>query len=263
VSQAQPITGLTADRIAPHVFLCGDPERVPRISAGWKGAREAANTREYRIVTGEQGGVRLCAASTGIGAPSTAVILEELIKLGAHTFIRVGNSGGLAPDLALGDLVITTGAVRDDGTTRAYVIPEFPAVADHAIVGALLAAARRRGAPHRAGITWSLDAFYVRNAVLTPGGGMASMSVGGYWAHAHRQRIEDMRAARVVNMEMECGALLTLAGLFGVRAGCICVVSDRTPWEGPAGIDLDRNMSQCIDVATDAMLTLARGGVPS
>jgi uridine phosphorylase len=259
VSQAQPITGLTADRIAPHVFVCGDPERVSKIAAGWKGAREVCRVREYRVVTGELDGVPLCAASTGIGAPSTAVILEELIKLGAHTFLRVGNSGGLAPDLALGDLVITTGAVRDDGTTKSYVIPEFPAVADHAIVGALLAAARQRGARHRAGITWSLDAFYVRNAVLTPDGEMASMSVGGYWAHAHRQRIEDMRAARVANMEMESGALLTLAGLFGVRAGCICVVSDRTPWPGPAEIDLNRNMAQCIEVATDAMLAVARG----
>jgi uridine phosphorylase len=258
VSQAQPITGLTADRIAPHVFLCGDPERVPRIAARWQNAREVCRVREYRVVTGELDGVRLCAASTGIGAPSTAVILEELIKLGAHTFVRVGNSGGLAPDLQLGDLVITTGAVRDDGTTKSYVIPEFPAVADHAIVGALLAAARQRGARHRAGITWSLDAFYVRNAVLAPGGEMASMSVGGYWAHAHRQRIEDMRAARVANMEMESGALLTLAGLFGVRAGCICVVSDRTPWPGPAEIDLNRNMAQCIEVATDAMLAVAR-----
>jgi uridine phosphorylase len=258
VSNAQPITGLTPDRIAPHVFVCGDPERVGRISAGWRGAREVCRVREYRVVVGELDGVPLCAASTGIGAPSTAVIVEELIKLGAHTFVRVGNSGGLAPDLQLGDLVITTGAVRDDGTTKTYVAPEYPAVADHAIVGALLAAAERRGARHRAGLTWSLDAFYVRNAVLTAEGGMASMSVGGYWASAHRQKIEDLRAARVVNMEMESGALLTLAGLFGVRAGCICVVSDRTPWPGPSAIDLNRNMGQCIEVATEAMLAVAR-----
>ena len=258
MSQAQPITGLTPDRIAPHVFVCGDPERVAKLSAGWQNARETCRVREYRVVTGELDGVRLCAASTGIGAPSTAVIVEELIKLGAHTFIRVGNSGGLAPDLELGDLAITTGAVRDDGTSKAYVVPEFPAVADHAIVGALLAAAQRRGARHRAGVTWSLDAFYIRNATLAPGGGMRSMSVGGYWAHEHRQRIEDMRAARVLNMEMESGVLLTLATLFGVRAGCICVVSDRTPWPGPAEIDLNRNMAQCIAVATEAMLAVAR-----
>ena len=187
------------------------------------------------------------------------MLLEELVKLGAHTFLRIGNSGGLAPSLGLGDLVVTTGAVRDDGTSRSYVVPEYPAVADHELVGALLAAGRERGARCRAGITWSLDAFYVRNAVATPDGGMASMSAGSYWTRTHAERITDMRAARVLNCEMEAGTLLTLASLFGVRAGAICVVSDRTPWPGPAEIDLDRNMAQCIEIATAAMLTRRLG----
>ena len=254
MSDAQPITGLRPGQVAERVFLCGDPARVPRIAGGWSDAREVCQVREYRVVTGALNGVRLTAASTGIGGPSTAVLLEELVKLGAHTFLRVGNSGGLDPTLALGELVVTTGAVRDDGTSRSYVVPEYPAVADHALVGALLAAARERGAACRAGITWSLDAFYARNAVVTPDGGLRSMMVGGYWTRGHADRIDDMRAARVLNCEMEAGTLLTLAGLFGVRAGAICVVSDRTPWPGPAEIDLDRNMGQCIEVATAAML---------
>ncbi len=258
MSDAQPITGLRREAIADHVFLCGDPARVARISSGWSGAREVCSVREYRVVTGELGGVRLTAASTGIGAPSTAVLLEELVKLGAHTFVRVGNSGGLATDLALGDLVITTGAVRDDGTSRSYVAPEYPAVAHHEIVGALVAAARARGVRVRTGITWSLDGFYIRNAALQADGTLASMSAGGYWTRAHADKIVDLRAARVVNCEMEAGVLLTLAGLFGVRAGAICVVSDHTPWQGPNAIDLDRNMGEAIAVATDAMLALAR-----
>jgi uridine phosphorylase len=258
VSEAQPITGLVADRVAPHVFLCGDPARVARISAGWDEAREDAADREYRVVTGLCEGVRLSAASTGIGAPSTAILLEELVKLGAHTFLRVGNSGGLAPDLEVGDLVVTTGAVRDDGTSRSYVIPEYPAVADHRIVAALLAAAEARRVRCRAGITWSLDAFYARNAVLTETGEMAPMSVDGYLRREHEALIEDLRAARVLNCEMEAGVLLTLAGLFGVRAGAICVVSDRTPWPGPSEIDLDRNMDQCIEIAIAAMLAVAQ-----
>ena len=257
MSDAQPITGLRPGSIAPLVFLCGDPARVPRIAAGWSGVTEACRVREYLVLTGSLGGVRLSAASTGIGGPSTAVLLEELVKLGAHTFLRVGNSGGLEPSLALGDLVVTTGAVRDDGTSRSYVAPEYPAVASHEIVAALLGAARERGVRCRAGVTWSLDAFYVRNAVLTPDGGMVSMSAGRYWTRTHADRITDMRAAGVLNCEMEAGTILTLAGLFGVRAGAICVVSDRTPWPGPAEIDLDRNMSQCIEVATAAMRKLA------
>jgi uridine phosphorylase len=257
MSDAQPITGLRPGSIAPHVFLCGDPARVPRIAAGWSAVAERCRVREYVVVTGSLGGLPVTAASTGIGGPSTAVLFEELVKLGAHTFLRVGNSGGLDPSLGLGDLVVTTGAVRDDGTTRSYVVPEYPAVADHALVGALLAAARERGARCRAGITWSLDAFYVRNAVATPDGGMASMSAGSYWTGTHADRIRDMRAARVLNCEMEAGTILTLASLFGVRAGAICVVSDRTPWPGPAEIDLDRNMGECIAVASAAMQKVA------
>ena len=257
MSDAQPITGLRPGQVAEKVFLCGDPARVPRIARGWSDLKEVCRVREYHVVTGALEGVRLSAASTGIGGPSTAVLLEELVKLGANTFLRVGNSGGLDPTLALGDLVVTTGAVRDDGTSRSYVAPEYPAVADHELVGALLAAARTRGARCRAGITWSLDAFYVRNAVLRPDGSLATMSAGRYWGREHAERIEAMRSAGVLNCEMESGALLTLAGLFGVRAGCICVVSDRTPWPGPAELDLDRNMDAAIAVAHDAMRVVA------
>ncbi|MDH3687002.1 MAG: nucleoside phosphorylase [Myxococcales bacterium] len=253
MSDAQPITGLRRRDITPHVFLCGDPARVERISAGWTDAREVASVREFRVVTGLDQGEPVTAASTGIGAPGTAILLEELVKLGAHTFLRVGNSGGLAADLELGNLVVTTGAVRDDGTSRSYVAPEYPAVADAALVLALLAAAQERGVVARAGITWSLDAFYVRNAVVADDGGLGTMSAGHYWGASHAQRIEAMRAAGVLNCEMEAGVLLTLAGLFGVRAGCICVVSDRTPWPGPAELDLDRNMQAAIEVAHAAM----------
>lgn len=258
MSDAQPITGCRPGDIASHVFLCGDPARVERIASSWANTREVCRVREYRIVTGERDGLPVTAASTGIGAPGTAVVFEELAKLGAHTFIRVGNSGGLSPQLQLGDLVVTTGAVRDDGTSRSYVIPEFPAVADHEIVGALLRSAERQQHAAHAGVTWSLDAFYARNAVLAPGGGLQSMSVGGYWPSHFEARIRDMQTAGVLNCEMEAGVILTLATLFGLRAGCVCVVSDRTPWPGPAAIDLDRNMEACIAVANDAMLAVAR-----
>jgi uridine phosphorylase len=257
VNDAQPITGCRSDDIARHVFLCGDPARVDRISEGWSGTRRVCDVREYRIATGELDGLPVTVASTGIGAPGTAVLIEELAKLGAQTFLRIGNSGGLASSLQLGDLVVTTGSVRDDGTSRSYVLPEYPAVADHELVAALLAAARDDGLRVHAGITWSLDAFYARNAVQGEDGALTSMSVGGYWPSHLETRIRDMQAARILNCEMESGVLLTLAGLFGLRAGCICVVSDRTPWPGPAEIDLDRNMKSCIEVAKRAMLTVA------
>lgn len=257
MSDAQPITGCRPGDVAGHAFLCGDPARVSRIAASWSEVREVCQVREYRIVTGQLEGIPLTAASTGIGAPSTAVVLEELAKLGTHTFVRIGNSGGLAADLELGDFVVTTGAVRDDGTSRSYVIPEYPAVADYGIVSALVDEARRVGHRVHAGVSWSLDAFYARNAVLGEQGELTSMSVDGYWPSHLEPRIRDMQAARVLNCEMESGVLLTLAGLFGLRAGCICVISDRTPWQGPTAIDLDRNMTECIQVATAAMLKIA------
>ena len=118
-------------------------------------------------------------------------------------------------------------------------------------------AASERDLAHHTGITWSLDAFYARNAVLDDAGALSSMSVGGYWPSHLEARIRDMRSAGVLNCEMESGVLLTLAGLFGLRAGCICVVSDRTPWPGPAEIDLNRNMDACIQSALAAMMTVA------
>jgi len=255
----QPITGLRRGAVGENVFLCGDPARVPRIAKGWSNAREILNLREYRIAVGERDGVRLAAASTGIGAPSTAVLVEELAKIGAKRLIRVGNSGGLQPALGLGDLVITTGAVRDDGTSKSYVLPEYPAVASWRVVGALVTAARARGVRHSVGVTWSLDAFYARNAVLGADGAIESMSFGGYRAPELESRIIAMRDARVQNCEMESGIILTLASLFGLEAGCICVVSDRAPWPGPAELDIDKNMDACIAVASDAMVALAKG----
>lgn len=254
----QPITGLRSGDVGEHVFLCGDPARVARIAATWSNLKTVCEVREYRIVVGELDGVRLAAASTGIGAPSTAILIEELAKTGARTLVRVGNSGGLSPQLELGDLVITTGAVRDDGTSRSYVAPEYPAVAHHEVVGALVAAARARGVRFATGISWSLDAFYARNAVLGEDGSIQPMSVPGFTPPGLAASIEHYRSARVLNMEMESGVLLTLAGVFGLRAGCICVVSDRTPWPGPAELDIDKNMDACIAVANDAMLVLAR-----
>jgi len=253
---AQPITGLRQGELGENVFLCGDPARVARISADWSNVEQVCDVREYRVVTGESGGVRMCAASTGIGAPGTAILVEELAKIGARNLIRIGNSGGLAPELELGDLVITTGSVRDDGTTTSYVAPEYPAVASHEVVSALVEAARARGVRFATGISWSLDAFYARNAVLGGAGTIESMSFQGFRAPGLAEKMESYRAARVQNMEMESGAILTLAGLFGLRAGCICVVSDRAPWPGPAELDIDKNMDACIAVANDAMRTL-------
>jgi uridine phosphorylase len=118
MSDAQPITGLRPGQVPKHVFLCGDPARVERIARGWEEPRELVRVREFRIIAGRDRGLPLAAASTGVGAPGAAIVMEELVKVGAHTFLRIGNSGGLAPDLALGDLVVTTGPSMTTGIPR-------------------------------------------------------------------------------------------------------------------------------------------------
>jgi uridine phosphorylase len=257
--QQQLITQCGVGDVASHVFLCGDPDRVPKITLSWSDVREVCRTREYVIQTGMRDGVTLTAASTGVGGPSTAVMVEELVNLGAHTLIRVGNSGGLGVDVNRGDYVITTAAVRDDGTSKSYVCPEYPAAAHFAVTAALVDAGRESDTMVHVGITWSVDAFYARNKVLGPEG-LLSMSHGGYEQSWMNGKVTDMQAAQVLNVEMESSTLLTLANLFGVRAGCICTVSDRTPWPGPGEeiIDLDQNISGAIELANRAMIQLAK-----
>lgn len=256
---AQIITGLGEGDVAPYVFMPGDPGRVPKISASWENVQEVCRIREYVVHTGTCRGVRMTAASTGIGSPSTAIILEELAKLGAHTFIRVGNSGAIADRVELGDYVISTGAVRDEGTSRSYVAPEYPAVAHYEVVSALVDAARASGHRYHAGITVSVDGFYSRNKVIGQGGAILPMSFGGFEQSGMNDFCADWKRARVLNVEMESGTLFTLANLFGLRAGTICTVSDRTPWSAPGqdALSLDNNIRGAIDIAIEAVLMLA------
>jgi uridine phosphorylase len=256
-SNQQPITECGGGDIAPYVFLCGDPARVPKIAASWHDIREVCATREYHILTGKYEGYPMTVGSTGIGGPSTAIVFEEMAKLGAKVFIRIGNSGALSDDISLGDYVITTGAIREDGTSRSYIIPEYPAVAHHAVVQSLINSAERKRYKFHVGVTWSFDGFYVRNLMVTDTGELMSMAHGSYIQNGARSLLADLKNAGVKNCEMEASTILTLASIFGLRAGCICTVSDRVPWRGPSSLSLEENMAGCIDTALDAMREIA------
>jgi len=203
------------DDVADAVLLPGDPDRVDRITQFWDDAEERASHREYRTVTGTYDDTPISVTSTGIGSPSAAIAVEELARVGVDTFIRVGSSGAIQPGMDVGDLVITSGAVRQEGTSTEYVREDYPAVADREVVGALVAAAERLGYDYHVGITMSADSFYA---------GQGRPGFEGFEAAGSEDLIEDLQAANVKNIEMEASAILTLANLYGLRAGAVCSV---------------------------------------
>lgn len=146
--------------VGRYVIIPGDPGRVEQIAAELDDAKLVAYNREYKTYTGTLLGEKVSVTSTGIGGPSAAIAMEELVKIGADTFIRVGTCGGMQPDVVPGSIVIATGAIRAEGTTREYLPIEFPAVADHHVVCSLEEAAKSLGFDHHIGVVQCKDSFY-------------------------------------------------------------------------------------------------------
>jgi uridine phosphorylase len=157
---AQHHIHLVKGDVGRYMLLPGDPGRCEKIAAYFDEPEFIAQNREYVTYTGKLLGQKVSVTSTGIGCPSTAIAVEELIAVGADTFIRVGTSGGMQPGINVGDVAIVTGAIRDEGTSLHYMPVEFPAVADMDVVLALKEGAIRAGIPYRLGITQSKDSFY-------------------------------------------------------------------------------------------------------
>ncbi len=156
----------TIGDVARTVLLPGDPARAELIAGHFDEARKVASNREFTTFTGKTGGVPVSVTSTGIGGPSTVIAVEELVRCGADTFIRVGTSGGMQPELIPGELAILTGAIRDEGTTLHYLPVEFPAVADLDVTNALVAAAQELEPDYRVGLAFTRDAYYVQDHAL-------------------------------------------------------------------------------------------------
>ncbi|WP_435347506.1 nucleoside phosphorylase [Haloarchaeobius sp. HRN-SO-5] len=201
--------------VADTVLLPGNPERVDKITGFWDDAQEVAYHREYRTATGTYDGEPISVTSTGIGSPSAAIALEELARVGADTFIRVGSCGAIQPEMSVGDLVITTGGLRQEGTSKEYVRSEYPATADHEVVCALVAAAERLGYDYHTGVTMSADSFY---------SGQGRPGFEEFMAEGAEDLVDHLQAANVKNIEMEAAALLTVANVYGLRAGAVCSV---------------------------------------
>jgi uridine phosphorylase len=201
--------------VGRYVFLPGDPDRVPKIARLWNSAREVSMHREYRVWSGLVGEELVSACSTGIGGPATAIALEELAAIGGDTFVRIGSCGTLKREIKPGDLVIATGAVRLDGTSKQYVQSEYPAVPSYDVTLALIEAAEKLGFTYHVGYTASSDSFYV---------GQGRPGFHNYLPKDTEKLVSFLGSVNVLTFEMEASTIFTLAGIYGLRAGCICAV---------------------------------------
>ena len=199
--------------IGKYVILPGDPKRCRRIAAYFEDAVQIADSREFVTWTGTLDGVRVGVTSTGIGGPSASIALEELTRCGADTFIRVGTCGGMQLPVQSGDLVIATGAVRMEGTSREYVPIEYPAVADIDIVDALRASARAQGFRFHTGVVECKDSFYGQHE---PEKKPVSYELLNKW--------EAWKRMGCLASEMESAALFIVGASLHVRVGSVFLV---------------------------------------
>lgn len=203
--------------VGRYVLLPGDPFRTDIIASYLDNPVLVAHNREHKTWTGTLEGERVSVTSTGMGCPSTAIAVEELIACGADTFIRVGTSGRVCVKSQDKNIigVITTAAVRDEGTTRQYIPVEYPAVADRHVVAALADSAEALGFRFAEGITQSKDSFY--SQVFTETVPLAE---------AMNERKEVWKRGNVMCSEMEAAALFVISSIRGCRAGGIMAFSD-------------------------------------
>ena len=195
---------------ASYAILPGDPGRVEKIAACLDKPRFFHQNREYTAWLGELSGAPVLVMSTGMGGPSTAIAVEELYQTGIRTFIRIGTCGGMALPVCGGDLVIATGAIRMEGTTREYVDLEFPAIANLDATNALIEAAKKLSAKWHAGIVQCKDSFYGQHSPERMPAGFELMKKWDAWIKAG-----------CLASEMESATLYIVSQILGARAGCV------------------------------------------
>ncbi|SEA02767.1 uridine phosphorylase [Lachnospiraceae bacterium NK3A20] len=203
--------------VGRYVILPGDPKRCAKIAAYFDDAKLIADVREFTTYTGCLDGVKVSVTSTGIGGPSASIAMEELIKAGADTFIRIGTCGGIQTDVKSGDTVIATGAVRMEGTSREYAPIEYPAVANLAVTNALVSSAKELETPWHAGVVQCKDSFYGQHSP-------EDMPVG----YELSDKWSAWKRLGCLASEMESAALFIVAAARGVRCGsCFLVMANQ------------------------------------
>ena len=248
VGERQYHIGLGPGDLAEYILLPGDQDRTTRIATRLDSIEVQHRHREFNSVTGMYRGLRVSVVSTGIGTDNMEIAVAEILAITEQpTFIRVGSCGALQPEIQLGDLVITTGAVRLETTTNWYVRDGYPAVAHFEAVAALVEAAHRLGHRYHLGITATAPGFFGAQGRPIP-----QLPI------RYPDLADEMARQRVVNFEMEASALLVLAGLARSRAGVVCAVyAQRTIGDFIEGDAKDAAEAACVETGLESLLILA------
>jgi uridine phosphorylase len=248
VGERQYHIGLGPGELAEYILLPGDPDRTSRIAARLDTVELENRHREFATVTGVYRDLRVSIVSTGIGTDNVEIAVAEILAITTRpTFIRVGSCGGLQPEMQLGDLVISTGAVRLESTTSYYVHDGYPAVADYECVLALLEAAARLGHRAHVGLTATAPGFFGAQGRPIP-----QLPI------RYPDLAEDMARQRVMNFEMEASALLVLAGLAQCRSGVVCAVyAQRSTGDFVTGTAKDAAEAACVETGLESLRILA------
>jgi uridine phosphorylase len=239
----QPHLLVEAGDVHEIALIPGDPGRVERIAGRCDSSELVAENREYRVVNATYEGVELTICSTGIGCPSAAIAIEELERVGVQTVIRVGTTGALQAGIEIGDMIVATGAAKEEGTTKRYESVSYPAVPDYDVLSALVDSAEERGEEVHVGPIASDDAFYAETD----------------------EYVADWERAGMLSVEMEAAAVFSLARRKGMAAGAICTVDGNLVEGTQKGETEDEelpekakdNVERAIDISLDAVATLS------
>ena len=234
--------------VGRYVIMPGDPGRCEKIAEYLENPVLVASNREFTTYTGMLDGEKVSVTSTGIGGPSAAIAMEELVRCGADTFVRIGTCGGIQPEVKSGAIVVATGAVRMEGTSKEYAPIEYPAVADLMVVNALVSAAKEKDCEFYTGVVQSKDAFYGQHE--------PEMMPAGYELI---NKWEAWKKLGCLASEMETAALYIVAAKLHVRVGaCFLVMAnqerEKLGLENPVVHDTD----MAVQVAVEAIRKLIK-----
>ncbi|TYL40048.1 uridine phosphorylase [Natronococcus pandeyae] len=239
----QPHLLVDDGELSDIALIPGDPGRVDRIADHCDEAETVAQNREYKVVNATYGDRELTICSTGIGCPSAAIAIEEMANVGVETFIRVGTTGALQSGIEIGDMIVATGAAKNEGTSKRYEAVDYPAVPDYDVLSSLVDSAEANNEDVHVGPIASDDAYYAETD----------------------EYVADWEAAGMLSVEMEAAAVFTLARRRGLRAGAICTVDGNLVEGTQKGTETEddelpekakNNVGRAIDIALEATTEL-------